>query len=250
VNAIERRIRALQRIAYGADSTDAERARATAELAELTGPTPLDADRDAVTSTGPSEAPVELASPSGIVDVAAGSAVDEHLPAGDAGGRAGRVRWVAAAAGVGLVVGAALGWAAGQRDPSGVVSSSTVGPTSSAGSGTPLDETDLLPLFDRLPPAAEAARVTSVDRAIDEASVRQLASRTDGPTAYLARTIDGGDVCLVLLLPTGPSRHTCTVDGRFPDEGLSIQYDAQGYGLAVARLSKAGTVALGLIVTF
>ncbi|KRE21732.1 hypothetical protein [Agromyces sp. Soil535] len=250
MNAIERSIRALERIAYGADSTDAERARATAELAELTGPASLDADRDAVTSTGPAEARVEVASRSGIADVAAGEAVDEHMPADDAGGRARRVRWAAVAAGVGLVVGAVLGWAAGQRVPPELVSSSTIGPTSSAGSGTPLDETDLLPLFDRLPLAAEAARVTSVDAAIDQASVRQLASRTDGPTAYLARTVDGDDVCLVLLLPTGPSRHTCTIDGRFPDGGLSIQYDAQGYGLALARLSQAGTVALGLIVSF
>jgi hypothetical protein len=248
VNAIERRIRALQRIAYGADSTDAERARATAELGELTRPAPLDADRDAVRTASPSEARGDAASPSAIAEVAAGAAVDEHMPADDAGGGARLVRWAAVAAGVGLVIGAALGWTAGQRVPSELVWSSTVGPPSSAGSGTPLDETDLLPLFDRLPRAAEAARVTSVDAAIDQASVRQLASRTDGPTAYLARTVDGGDVCLVLLLPTGPSRHTCTVDGRFPDEGLSIQYDAQGYGLAVARLSQAGTVALGLIV--
>ena len=76
-------------------------------------------------------------------------------------------------------------------------------------------------------------------------SVRLLAARTDGPSAYLVRTVDGMDVCLVLVLPTGRSvAHARRRD--LPADGLAIEYGARGYGLAVARLSSAGTVALGL----
>ncbi|MBT2517843.1 hypothetical protein J7E29_10390 [Streptomyces sp. ISL-90] len=57
-------------------------------------------------------------------------------------------------------------------------------------------------------------------------------------------------MCLVLVLPAGPSRMECTVGGLLPADGLSILYGAQGYGLAAARLATTGTVSLGLIVTF
>ena len=56
------------------------------------------------------------------------------------------------------------------------------------------------------------------------------------------------DVCLVLAFPTGPFRRDCTSQGIFPLDGLSVEYGPDGYGLAVARLSSAGTVSLGLIV--
>ena len=108
----------------------------------------------------------------------------------------------------------------------------------------------LLAVFDRLPLAAEAARVAGVVDAIDPASVRLLATRVEGPAAYLARTVDGRDVCLVLLLPAGSPRSDCTVDGRLPVDGLSILYGAQGYGLAAARVAPTGTVTLGLIVDY
>jgi hypothetical protein len=124
-----------------------------------------------------------------------------------------------------------------------------VGPSASRAQGTPLDATDLLPLFDRIPQANEAQRVATVDATIDPMSVRLLAVRTDGPAAFLART-RGGEVCLVLLLPAGPSSISCTIDGRMPAEGLRIEYYAEGYGLAVAHLDAAGTVELGLIVSF
>jgi hypothetical protein len=80
--------------------------------------------------------------------------------------------------------------------------------------------------------------------------VRLLATRVDGPAAYLARTVDGENVCLVLELPTRPSRTECTVDGLLPADGLSILYGAVGYGLSAARLDPSGTVSLGLTVTF
>lgn len=229
MDANEGRIRSLQRTAYGADATDAERARAVTELAELAGV--------AARGAGPEETRSEEHDPDG-----------RQVPSTPTRGRL--ARWTVAAGGVGLLIGAAVGWGVGQRIPADSALPSTAGPSASADPGTPLEDTDLLPLFDRLPLADESARVASVDDAIDPASVRLLATRVDGPAAYLARTADGEDVCLVLLLPAAPSRSECTVDGRLPADGLSILYGAEGYGLSAAQLDPTGTVSLGLIVTF
>lgn len=247
MDAGEGRIRALQRIAYGADATDAERARAVAELAELAA---QGAGRDEVGRAG-GGGDRGNGEGTGAGDRADESGRDaaERPPNDLASGRGRLVRWTAAAGGFGLLLGAAIGWATGQR-----VAVDSAPPTVSAAPseepGTPLEETDLLPLFDRLPLAEESARVASVDDSIDPASVRLLATRVDGPAAFLTRTVDGENVCLVLLLPAGPSRMECTVEGLLPADGLSILYGAQGYGLAAARLATTGTVSLGLIVTF
>jgi hypothetical protein len=238
VDAIEGRIRTLQRIAFGADATEAERARAIAELAELAV---RDEDRDEAERTR---------SAGGHNDGTEASEVAEPEPIEPAPGRGYLVRWTVAAGMIGLLLGGVLGWAAGQRVPADPASSAASA-SPPAGPPTPLEETDLVALFDRLPPAEEeATRVAAVDEAIDPASVRLLATRVDGPAAYLARTAGGENVCLVLLLPAGPPRSECTVDGLFPDDGLSILYGAEGYGLSAARLDLSGTVSLGLIVTF
>ncbi|MDQ0576860.1 hypothetical protein [Agromyces albus] len=250
MDASEGRVRALQRIAYGADATDAERARAVAELDEIAV---RGGDRDeagragGVGDRGDADGP-GTGEGAGEADETEGDA-GAGPPDDVTSGRGRLVRWTAAAGGIGLLFGAALGWTAGHR-----VAVDSAAPTVSASPaeepGTPLEETDLLPLFDRLPLADESARVASVDDAIDPESVRLLATRVDGPAAFLTRTVDGENVCLVLLLPAGPSRIECTVDGLLPADGLSILYGAQGYGLAAARLATTGTVSLGLIVTF
>ncbi len=251
---MERRIRSLQRIAYGADSSDADRQGAAAELAALAA-----ADRavgDEPARPAPSAASAHPAGDAERSDAAGpptasadAAATDVPPPAGprDMATRRRTVRWAAVAGVVGIAVGAALGWAAGQRVPERSTSSSTLYAEFSPAPGMMLVDTALLPLFDRLPLADEAGRVAGVDDDIDETSVRLLARRTDGPAAYLARTVDGMDVCLVLLMPSGPFRRACTTDGIFPLDGLAIEYGAEGYGLAVARLSSAGTVALGLV---
>ena len=258
MNASESRIRALQRIAYGADTTDIERARAIDELAALASRA---AGHDEVEGAGPSDGRgtatgQDAADAAGAADAAdaADAALDPAPPdraaIRDVPDRRRLVRWAVAAAGIGLIVGGALGWSAGERVPVDPVDSSTQ-PSAAADLGTPLERTDLLPLFDRLRPVADTTRIVSIDPTIDPASVRLLADRMDGPSAYLARTIGGENVCLVLLLPAGPSPPlSCTIGGRFPADGLSIQYYAEGYGLSVAHLDASGTVALGLMVTF
>jgi hypothetical protein len=238
MDAIEGRISTLQRIAFGADASDAERARAIAELAELAV---QDADRNEAEPTGSAGDHDDRTEASD----APGSA---HI--GAAPRRRQLARWTVAAGMVGLLLGGALGWAAGQRVPADPASS-TVGTSPPTEPPTPLEETGLLELFDRLPPAEEeSTRVAAADEAIDPASVRLLATRVDGPAAYLARMEDGENVCFVLMLPAGPPRSECTVDGLLPADGLSILYGAVGYGLSAAELDPSGTVSLGLTVTF
>jgi hypothetical protein len=234
----ESRIRELQRLAYGADATDADRASAVDELAEL-----------AARGAGPADEARIRTMPTDSADAAPGAASAERAPNDESAGRGRLVRWTVAAGGLGILLGAILGWGAGQRLPV-ESASSTATPTAPAGPGPPLDDTEILEVFNRLPPAVESTQVAAVDDAIDPASVRLLATRVDGPAAYLARTTDGEDVCLVLLMPDGTPRKECTVDGRLPADGLSILYGAEGYGLSAARLSHTGMVSLGLIAAF
>jgi hypothetical protein len=241
VDASEGRIRALQRLAYGADASDAERARAVDELAGLAAAGP---GRDEIKSgdSGDPVVEVDRAPPQGNRLPLQGKR--DTTP-----GRCGVLRWSTVAGAVGLLLGVVLGWGLSERLADSAMFTAA-SPSVSATPTTPLADTRLLAVFDRLPLAAEASRVAEVVDAIDPASVRLLATRVEGPAAYLARTADGEDVCLVLLLPAGSPRSECTVDGRLPADGLSILYGAQGYGLAAARLGPTGAVSLGLIVDY
>ena len=126
------------------------------------------------------------------------------------------------------MIGAALGWAAGHRVPERSTSSPTLYAEWSPVPGMMLVDTALLPLFDRLPLADEAARVAGVDDDIDESSVRLLAGGTDGPAAYLVRTVDGVGRVPRAADAVGPFRRACTTDGVFPLDGLAIEYGARG----------------------
>ncbi|MDQ2661238.1 MAG: hypothetical protein M3Y52_05130 [Actinomycetota bacterium] len=234
-------IRRLQRIAFGAGATPDERERAVTELARLAV---LGTRHDTASAGGAGERSSSVAGATYATDTSnpPHGAPGEHVVV-----RRRLLRWTLAAGGIGLLVGAVLGWGAGQRAPLESALPATAGESESEEVGTPLADTDLLRVFDRLPPAAESTRVASVDDAIDPTSVRLLATRVDGPAAHLARTIDGENVCLVLLMPVGPSRIECTVDGRLPADGLQILYGAEGYGLAAAELDQTGTVSLGLV---
>ena len=241
MDASEARLRALQRRAYGADATDEERARAVDELAELAA---LGTVRDKRPGTAATTTADQAAGPEGPADAPHGRA---DIPALD---RRNLVRWTSAAGGAGLLLGALLGWGAGQRMAPGsdIPSAGSPSAEGSADAVVPLGDTDLFTLIEQLPPAAESARVAIVDETIDPASVRLLASRLGGPAAYVARTIDGENVCLVLLLPTDAARSECTEDGRLPADGLRVLYGAQEYRPAVGRLDSTGVVSLDLIV--
>lgn len=229
----EGRIRALQRVAYGVGATADERAQA---LAELTARASGSERRGGGNSNA--------------ADAAAGPGAAGPAPVGaDTTGRRRLIRWTVAAAAAGLLLGGVIGWiAASPRAESGTPAAGP--PPVPADPGIRLEDTELLAVFDRLPLAAESARVAAFEDAIDPASVRLLAARVDGPTAFLARTADADDVCLVILLPDGTARSECTVEGRLPAAGLKITYGAYGYGLAAAQLDPSGTVSLGLVISF
>jgi hypothetical protein len=232
----------LQRQAYGAHTPDAARARAVAELAELAatgrdgGPPPAPT-RDAAAAEG--------AVPGAPPDQRASDRTDRD------GVRVRVRRWAVIAGVAGLLVGGVLGTAIGRVTPAGPeLTPADIAPTGPAfGSGepgTPIGDTGLTLLFDRLPPVADAGPVERAAEGIDPASVRLVAIRSDGPAAYVARTSDGDDVCLVVLLPDGPSDSRCTVSGRMPAGGLRIHYPALTHGFVLAILNSAGTVTLGL----
>ena len=151
----------------------------------------------------------------------------------------------------GLLVGAAVGIAISRvppADPDGATADAA--PTAPAfGSGepgTPIDDTLLPPLFERLPTVADTGPVEQALEGVDPASVRLLATRADGPAAYLARTPEGADVCLILLVVShGPAQSICTTGGVMPAGGLRIRYASPTEGFVSAILNAAGTVTLG-----
>ena len=242
VDSSEGRTRALQRVAFGVDATEDERAQALAELAALRS----DPERPGMPDADAADAPDATAASVAAAPVAATG--PESTGAGDAG-RKRLVRWTVAAAAAGVVAGGLFGWfAASVRAGSEAPSADPL--ATSSDPGLPLEDTELLAVFDRLPPAAESARVADLEDAIDPASVRLLATRVDGPTAFLARTAEGDDVCLVILLPDGTARSECTAEGRLPSDGLRISYGAYGYGLAAAQLDATGIVSLGLVISY
>lgn len=248
----DERIARLQRMAYGADTPDPVRARAAAELAELV-----------VTGRGRPQAAtaarVDRLAASGVAasgDDGAAVAASEPSPdppGSDPVATGERVRTVRGAVllGVaGLLVGAAVGIAISRGAAGSDPAADDVAPTAPAfGSGepgTPIGETLLPPLFERLPAVADTAGLDHALGGVDPASVRLLATRADGPAAYLARTAEGTDVCLVLLVvSSGPAQSTCTTNGVMPAGGLRIRYASPTEGFVAAILNAAGSITLG-----
>lgn len=232
----------LQRQAYGAHTPESVRTRAVAELAALA-------------ASGRESAAAPVPTPDAA---ATEGAVPDAPPDQRVSGRADRDairvrarRWAVIAGVAGLLVGVALGTAIGRVTPAGSeITPADIAPTGPAfGSGepgTPIGDTGLPHLFDRLPPVADAGPVQRAAEGIDPASVRLVATRSDGPAAYVARTSDGDDVCLVVLLPDGPSESRCTVSGLMPAGGLRIHFAAVTHGFVLAILNSPGTVTLGL----
>ncbi|MFE5670187.1 hypothetical protein ACFQ58_01130 [Agromyces sp. NPDC056523] len=241
----DERITRLQRAAFGADSPATVRAQALAELAELAtgrtagGPARGAAapDEDSARDRLTGEPPVDS------------TGAEPH---GEGEPKSRGRRWIAIAGVAGLLVGAVAGAALGRAVPAepGLASSDTAPTAPAFGSGEPgipLDETDLPELFDRLPPVADVSQLDQVTSSIDVSSLRLIAARADGPAGYLARTPDGNDVCLILLVaPDGWAEARCTTSGRLPAGGLRIQVAHPIAGFAVAILTRGGTLTLGL----
>jgi hypothetical protein len=57
-----------------------------------------------------------------------------------------------------------------------------------------------------------------------------------------ARTADGGNACLILVLPVGRPGIACTEYGRFPADGLRAEVSARAVGEYVAIWMADGRV--------
>ena len=223
---LEERVARLQRVAYGADATDAERAAAEAELAALREPDdPGENAAGNVTARDGGAGSAPSAS-----DAASASLVSADAPPGRPP-RSGR-RAVLAYSAAALVAGVAIGWGVG----------SAVVPSEGSAVGVPVAETVAWEVFDR--PATDGDLVQHpgplVDIGTDDSTRRLLLTRSDGVRLIAARTSDGEDACLILALPVGRPATACTEDGLFPRDGLRAEISIQGVGVYLAGWSPDG----------
>ena len=220
---ISQRMARLQRLAYGADASEAERAEAEAELASLR------AREDA----GAASVQPSAAGPTNDVAAHERAPAPEHSSRDALGrpaqrGLARALAWSAAA----LVAGVAIGWGVG----------SGVEPSEGADVGVPVAETTAWEVFDR--PATDGDFVRHpgplVDIGTDDSTRRLLLTRSDGVRLIAVRTTDGEDACLILALPVGQPATACTEDGRFPRDGLRAEISVQGVGVYLAGWGPDG----------
>ncbi|MEI5582873.1 MULTISPECIES: hypothetical protein [unclassified Agromyces] len=215
---LDERIARLQRAAYGAGVPDDERRAAAAELAGLRP----EAD-DRVRSGDP--APPADSPEDG----------DDGASAEERGGPASRAGLVVTTV-IALLAGLAAGW--------------TLDAVVSRGDGIRAlraSETEAWRVFDSPAPRGDRVRYPAppVGVDLDRDSRRLLAARSDGVRLIAVRSEDGRDACLVLVMPSGPSAAACTVDGRFPGEGLEVETDHPDTGAFSATWDATGRVSLG-----
>jgi hypothetical protein len=229
-DGLDERIARLQRLAYGAGVPDRERESAAAELAALHAsrepPTPrrAGADGHAPAGTGPDQRPRAAA----LQDEA-------DVGASDPGAPATRRRLVTASA-IALLAGLAAGLMLG-----------TVVTRTDRTDAIPASETVAWRVFDAPVPNGDRVRYPAppVEVDLDRDSRRLLAARSDGVRVVAVRSEDGRDACLVLVVPSGPSAASCTVDGRFPADGLVVRTEQPDTGAFSATWDATGRVSLG-----
>jgi hypothetical protein len=233
---LNQRMARLQRLAYGADTPDAERAAAAAELAALQA-------HDAVHAAD--AAPARARAAGSIEDGRADEPATRPaaVPPGSAAGAPTRSpqpgpRRALALSAATLVAGIAIGWGVG----------SAVEPSEGADVGVPVAETAAWEVFDR--PATDGDFVRHpgplVDIGTDDASRRLLLTRSDGVRLIAARTTDGENACLILALPVGRPATACTEDGRFPRDGLRAEISVQGVGVYLAGWAPDGRAEINM----
>ena len=263
------RIALLQRLAYGAGTSDVERASAAAELALL---------RDGATASAPAmfHRPSALgapANPAATTATAAGGddpfalllrpGPEAHrprvgdgpaaepaprLPAPATDAAAGAtpspavgslVRWIVTTAAVSLAVGVIAGWSFGAR----VV---PVGPEAGGPSMIPVSDIPALVVFDRPQVPEDVPASVAGDPTYDPTTFRLLASRVDGVTVHAARAAGGDDVCVIVAVPDTVTASACTSDRRFPGDGLSIEARGTGRTAYAATWHPSGEVTVNL----
>lgn len=253
------RLRRLQRIAYGAVASDAERAAAVAELDALRRAAVAAESRAETVSEAPE--PMREKAPTGST-----RAVSEWIAASDAASVR-RFRWAVAAGTVALLVGIAVGWQLGTRaapsEPA--AGGQPVGAASSIGAGVPdafalkVVESPAYAVFDRPAQATDTppppVQEGFGDGWLDPSTLRLLASTADGVGVYGAKAVPGGfsgssgpdDVCLVIVRGGGTGG-TCTQQGVFTDGELWTEFYLEGDGLVRAEWHADGAVLVSVPV--
>ncbi|MGR2752522.1 hypothetical protein [Agromyces arachidis] len=238
---LDERIARLQRASYGADASDAERAAARAELAALhddasdaSGPRPA-GDPGAGAGTAPAM-PEDRMSPDAseppTTAATAGTHGSDPTRTRNRGRRGARTVIVSVLAA--LLVGAGTGWALGSASE----------PSVGAGDDAPVEWTRAWQVFDRRVGDGDLVRHPPPEESVelDESSRRLLVTRSDGVRLVAARTADGGNACLILVLPVGRPGVACTELGRFPADGLRAEVSAEAVGDYVAIWYADGRV--------
>lgn len=243
------RIAGLQRVAYGAGSTDAERRAALDELDALRHGR---GDRHPATAAVPAVPDAEAPTPdAGVLEGGRIADGAEPTPEPARPARA-HGRWTAVAIGVALAL--AVGYGAGSV---GAGAASGASPVATAAPGstptdlpaTPppvsfvdVDETRVVEVFEREPTEAELAPdpILFSGFDLDDAGPRLLATRSDGLTVWAARTVEG-DLCVVMRIDESSSGGGCTYGGLFPvAEGIGIETYHESLGNHSAFLDQWG----------
>lgn len=251
----EERMRRLQRIAYGAVASDAERAAALAELEALSRAP----DTEAVHTDDDERAAGAGRLRGEQAEAAPPSREAEPAPAADGPAAAARFKWAIAAAMAALVVGIAVGWQVGLRhhELDGhhlvAVDSADIELSVDQVMPVPIESAPAARVFARAADPTDAPLSLDRDDLLVE-SFRLLSTRSDGVRIYAARTLDSANVCVVIALPSvetpsegvvsGGSGSACTSDGRFPGEGLTIGFSGQGRGAIRATWGVDGSVSV------
>lgn len=248
--ADDERLRRLQRLAFGAVASDAERAAAIAELELIRLERAAgDAGRGRTDAGG---APTVPASPDAT---AAGSS---RRPGIRASGTAAtmRLRWAlaigAAALIIGVAVAVAVGGQGGWRIPDSESSSVAVSAAPGLDApGIPIGDTAVLRLYDAAASPADVLQGAYPRDSIAPTEYRLLLTRPDGVSLYIARLHGDAAICAVVTRPGDFTASSCTHDGMFPEAGLWVEVFVEGdLGLirgaiqpnGVAELSPAGYV--------
>ena len=232
----DERMRRLQQLAYGAASSDTERAAAIAELEAIRR-------EQASGRPGAADTPTAAAPPRP-------RGVEASVrPDGDTSdpGPARLPRWaIAAGAAAALLIGIAMGWQAGARldadGPAPSVVSSTSEPDASM---IPIGDTAVPRLYEAEPSPADMPQDAYPRDSIAPTEYRLLRSRPDGVSLYVARLHGGTTVCAVVTQPGEFTSSSCTHDGMFPRAGLWVEVFVEGdIGLVRGAIRPDGRVEL------
>ena len=237
----DQQMRRLQRIAYGAVASDAERSAALAELEAVRRP-PAGTDRGMTgpIATGPIATARAATGPIATARVATGSIAVAHQPPQPAAARS--LKWAIAVGAAALVVGVAVGWQAAFRT---TVSEPTAADVALGGAASmtlgigdlasvPVVGSTASDVFDRPQAATDVPALDVTADWYDPATLRLLATTPDGVAVYAAKASadPANDVCVVIAHPKGALGGSCTAGGMFDGGGLQSSLHVEGAGFS------------------